>query len=75
MKAAENIRKNVPQFLHVRNQMYGDKQLCPEIKMSFAFIDMNDGTTHYVQEGQTPLKKFQRDPQFKKLYEEAHIEV
>ena len=38
-------------------------------------MNKNDSTMHHVQDDQTPLRKFQRDPRFKKMYEEAHIEV
>ena len=73
MKAAENVQKKIPQFIHMRNVM--NKNICPEVKMSFVFLNKNDGTLHHVQDDQTPLTKFQRDPRFKKMYEEAHIEV
>ena len=75
LKEAENVTKGVPQFVHMRRLMYKDQTICPEVKMSFVFMNKNDGTIHYIQEGQTPLKNFQRDTRFIKMYEEAHIEV
>ena len=73
LKEAENITRAIPQFVHVRRQVY--KEICPEVKMTFVFMNKNDGTLHHVQEDETPLKNYQRDPQFRKLYEEAHIQV
>ena len=73
LKVSENIRKGIPQFVHLRRQI--QKDICPEVNMSFAFMNKNDGNMHYVQHDQTPLKDYQRDPQYKKMYEEAHIQV
>ena len=73
LKAAEGIRKKIPQFLQFRKNIY--KDLSPEVKMTFVFLNKNDGSIIKVQENHTPLKMIQRDPQYKKLYEEAHIEV
>lgn len=73
MKLAENIKKKIPQFLTVRKNFY--KDYCPEVKMSFTFLNKNDGTIVKVEEDHTPLKQYQRDPQYQKLFEEAHIEV
>ena len=49
--------------------------MCPEVKMTFVFLKTSDGTIVSVTEDFTPLTKFQRDPDYQKLYEEAHIEV
>ena len=73
LREAENISKRIPQFVHVRRQVY--KQICPNIKMTFVFKDKTNGMVHYVEDDQTPLTNYQRDPKFQKLYEEAHIQV
>ena len=73
LKENEGVKKNVPQFVHKKRILY--KNICPDVKMSFAFLNKADGTIHHVHEDHTPLTQFQRDPQYQKLYEEAHIEV
>lgn len=73
LKAEENVQKNVPQFLHLRNIMYRDA--CPDVKLTFAFKDLTDGSIILVNNDKTPLTQFQRDPRYEKLYEEAHVEV
>ena len=73
LKAQENNHKKTPGFLHVRKQIY--KDLSPDVKMSFAFKKKTDGSIVYVKDDITPLKKYQRDPEYEKLYEEAHVEV
>ena len=60
-------------YFQVRKTIFQD--LCPDVKMSFAFLNKTDGSIVYVNEGHTPLNTFQRDQQYQKLYEEAHIEV
>ena len=73
LKANEGITRGIPQFLHQRRVMY--KNICPEVKMSFAFLNKEDGSIIVVKEDHTPLSQYQRDPNYQKLYEEAHIEV
>ena len=73
MKNAEEINKKIPQFYQVRKNIYQD--ICPDVKMSFAFLNLEDGSITRVKEDHMPLNQFQRDPKYKKLYEEAHIEV
>ena len=73
LKTEENIAKNIPQFVHVRRQV--QKEICPNVLMSFAFMNKNDGSMIYIRDDHTPLNKYQRDPRFKKIYEEAHIQV
>lgn len=69
----ESIHRKIPQFVQVRRNLY--KEIAPKIKMSFAFLNKENGTIVKVAEDHTPLSKFQRDPHYQKLYEEAHIEV
>ena len=73
LKAQENINRKIPQYVHVRRQIY--KEVCPRVTISFAFLNKADGSITKVQEDCTPLNKFQRDPQYQKLYEAANVEV
>ena len=73
LRKTEHITRKVPQFPQIRNTI--KKQMCPEIKISFAFLDKEDGSIIHVSDVNTPLKQFQRNPRYEKLYEEANIEV
>ena len=73
LKENEGIKKKIPQFQQIRKTMYKDH--CPEVQMSFAFLNNEDDTIIKVKGNHTPLKLYQRDPKYQKLYEEAHIEV
>ena len=73
LKADQGISRKIPQFPQVRKNIY--KDYCPDVKMTFAFMNKNDGSIVYVNEDHTPLQQYQRDPQYQKLFEEAHVEV
>lgn len=73
MKKDEGIERKIPQYLQVRKNVY--KNLCPDVKMRFAFLNKTDNSIVYVNAEETPLSQYQRDPKYQKLYEEAHIEV
>ena len=72
-KTAEGIKRKIPQFVQIRRNIY--KDICPDVKMTFVFLNKNDNTIVNVNTNQTPLTDYQRDPQYVKLYEKAHIEV
>lgn len=73
LKVAEGISRKIPQFLQVRKNIYRD--MCPDIKMSFVFLNKTDNSIIRINEDHTPLKQYQRNPNYQKLYEEAHIQV
>lgn len=73
LKESEGVKKKIPQFMQIRNTFYSD--YCPKIRMSFAFLNKEDNSIIHVKGDRTPLNQYQRDPQYKKLYEEAHVEV
>lgn len=73
MKLNENVTKKIPQFLQIRKNIY--KDICPQIQMTFAFLHKTDNSVIYVSDDHTPIKEYERNPQYQKLYEEAHIQV
>ena len=73
LKNTEGIKKKIPQFIQVRKNIY--KDLCPDVKMIFVFLNKTDNTIIRVEEDKTPLNEYERDPKYQKLYEEARIEV
>lgn len=73
IKEQERNNRKIPQFVHVRRCLY--KDYCPDVKMSFAFLNTSDGSIVHVSDDHNPVNKYERDPKYKKLYEEAHIEV
>ena len=66
-------KKKIPQFHQIRKNFYGDN--CPPIKMSFSFLNKEDQSITRVNVDHTPMKEFERNPTYQKLFEEAHIEV
>ena len=73
LKEKENIFKKIPQYQQIKKNIY--QKISPKIHMNFAFLNTSDGTIVKVNSENTPLVQYQRDPKYKKLYEEAHIEV
>ena len=73
LKQHEDVKRKIPQFLQTRKNLY--KDYCPDIKMNFIFLNKNDQSITHVDVDRTPLKDYDRNPQFQKLYEEAHVEV
>ena len=73
LKSNENINKKIPQFIQTRKVTY--QEICPDVKMSFAFFNKSNNSIVHVQADHTPISQYQGDPNFQKLYEEAHIEV
>ena len=72
-KVDEGIKRKTPEFQNQRKRLVD--QLCPEIHMEFAFLQVSTGAIHKVASNTTPLKQYDRNPDFIKLYEEAHIKV
>ena len=72
-KEEESIRRKTPLFQNQRKKL--SKELCPEVHMEFGFLNVSTGVTHKVSSHSTPCKEFDRNPEFIKLYEEAHIKV
>ena len=73
LKEQEHLFKKIPQYAQIKKNIY--KSICPKIHMNFAFLNTSDGTIVKVNSETTPLVQYQRDPKYKKLYEEGHIEV
>lgn len=73
LKERENIKRKIPLFLQIRKNMY--KDIAPNVKMNFAFLDKESQSIIHVSDDHTPLKEYDRNPRYQKLYEEAHIEV
>ena len=72
-KIREGVTRKIPQFNQMRKIMF--KDICPDIKMTFAFMRKADQSIIYVKGEHAPLAQYEQDPQYQKLYEEAHIEV
>ena len=73
LKQRDNVKKKIPQFLQIRKNTYN--HLCPDVHMTFAFLDKTDNSIIKVNVDRTPVKEFERNPRYQKLYEEAHIKV
>lgn len=73
LKENEDIKKKIPKFYQVRKNIYRD--MCPDVKMTFVFLNKRDGSIKHVNADHTPLSQYQNNPNYQKLYEEAHVEV
>ena len=72
-KQQEEITKKTPLFQNQRKRL--DRDLCPDINMEFSYLNIATGVVTKVNSQSTPVKEYERDPQYIKLYEEAHIQV
>lgn len=72
-KEVEAISRKTPLFPNQRKKMI--QQLCPDIHMEFGFLNVTTGIIHQVSCESTPCKDYERNPEYIKLYEEAHIKV
>ena len=73
LKSRDNITRKTPKFPHQRRKLH--KDLCPPVYMKFAFKHKVTGEIVTVDSNSTPAKRFQRNPDYMKLYEEAHVKV
>lgn len=65
--------KGVPGFINQKRKLY--KQYCPKVEMEFAFMSKIDGKIEKVNGGTAPVKKYQNNPDYIKLYEIASVKV
>ena len=72
-KLQEGITKKTPLFQNQRKKLVS--QLCPDISMQFGYLNLATGEVENVSSHITPIKDYERNPQYVKLYEEAHIQV
>ena len=72
-KQAEEVKRKTPLFQNQRNIL--TNQLCPEIHMEFGYLNVQTGEVETVQSMSTPFKDYERNPDYIKLYEEAHVKV
>ena len=72
-KGNQHITRKTPMFTQQRRKLY--LQYCPDVKMKFAFKNKNTGVVQIVESSSTPSNQYQRNPDYIKIYEEAHVEV
>lgn len=72
-KEREGHFKNIPKFINQRRKL--TKQYCPDVQMEFAFRNRLDGSIIKHRGATSPLKEFQQNPNYMKLYEVASIKV
>ena len=73
IKDVEGVTRKTPRFTQERRKMYKDN--CPKIQMRFAFKHKLTGEIETIDCDATPAKRFQRNPDYVKIYEEAHVKV
>ena len=66
-------KNKVPKFIQQRRKLYRD--YCPEVKMQFCYRNKSNGTI-FTHDGLTaPVKMYQKDSKYEKLYEVAYVQV
>ena len=70
----QGIKRKIPQFPNQRKKMY--EKECPKVSMSFTYMNNEtDEIIHVNNVENTPLKNYDRNNAFTKLYESAFIKV
>ena len=73
LKDRDSVDRKTPKFPQQRKKLYSN--YCPPVKMRFAFKHKATGAIETVDSDATPLKRFQRNSDYVKIYEEAHVQV
>ena len=73
LKDGENVKKKTPSFTQERRKLYRDR--CPDVKMKFGFKVKSTGVIKTVECESTPTNNYQRNPDYVKVFEEAHVKV
>ena len=66
-------QKKIPQFVHQRRKMY--QNYCPEVHMEFVYKNKLNGEIVTYKGTSAPLKMYQNNFVYEKLYELAFIKV
>lgn len=72
-KQQEVGKKKTPEFQNQRKKLI--TQLCPPIHMEFGYLNVRTGAILKVESQTAPSKEYERNPDYIKLYEEAHVKV
>ena len=73
-KKRDGIKKKIPQFTHQRRMLYAT--VCPKVTMNFAYMHKETEATFVLNELQkAPVKTFENDTNYQKLYECAFVQV
>ena len=72
LKDQAGITRKTPKFTQERRKMYAN---CPRVQMRFAYKHKLTGAIETVDCDATPAKKYHRNPEYIKIYEEAHVQV
>lgn len=72
-KKQQKVTDKVPQFVHIRNQMYDT--MCPPVQLDFAYEDKESGEVIVIENVEkTPVAMFPPS-KFTKLYEIGRVKV
>ena len=69
----EGRESNVPGFINQRKKLH--RKDCPQFEMEFGFQKKSDGSLKKVLGSTAPLKSFQHNKDYIKLYEVASVKV
>ena len=72
-RVLELKKKKVPKFVHQRRKLINDD--CPKIEMEFYFRKKEDDSIVKFSGTNAPLKQYQNNSKYEKLYELAYVQV
>ena len=73
LKTRDNLTRKTPSFTQERKKLFKDH--CPGIKMRYGFKHKATGAVETVDCGTAQAKTFEKNQNYVKVYEEAHVEV
>lgn len=74
IRDVQGIKRKIPQFPNQRKNLY--RKECPKVFMSLAYLNTETNDIVYVNKvDSTPMKTYDQNNKFTKLYESAFIQV
>ena len=73
LKRVEDVTRKTPQFVQLRKKLYAN--YCPNIHLDFHYQKSNEEPIVIKSASKNPVKEIERNPEYKKQCESAHIKV
>ena len=72
-KVQKEEEKKVPLFTQQRRKLLNDN--CPDVKLEHWYKNKSNGEVFSVKGSVAPVKNYERNPKYEKLFDTAHVEV
>ena len=73
LRDRDNVTKKTAGFAQQKKNLYSMK--CPKIKVKFGYKNKSTGIVEAVECGTESIKNFEKNPDYVKVFEEAHVQV